>query len=214
MILYTYWRSSAAFRVRIALNLKGLKPELRFVHLTRDGGQQHSVEYRGLNPQGRVPYLIDGSLGVGQSSAIIEYLEETHPEPPLLPRDAAGRARVRAIAALVACDIHPLQNLTVGKELETRFGADQAAKDAWVSRFIALGFGALETQLARDPATGRFCHGDAPTLADCMLVPQVLSARRFKLDLAPYPTLTRIDAECMKLAAFADAAPARQPDAE
>ena len=219
MIVYSYFRSSAAYRVRIALALKGLTPEFRFVHLAKGGGQQHSPEYRAVNPQGRVPFLIDsladgGEVKIGQSLAIIEYLDETQPQPPLLPRDAAGRARVRQIALAITADIQPLQNLSVTQRLEGQFGADQAQRDAWVRHWIETGLGALETALARDAATGRFCHGDQHTMADCCLVPQMFAARRFGADLARFPTLARIDATCTALAAFAAAAPAAQPDAE
>lgn len=218
MILYSYFRSSAAYRVRIALELKGLKPEKRFVHLVKAGGHQHSLEYRALNPQGRVPFLIDqtaqGEVRLSQSMAIIEYLEETHPEPALLPRDAAGRARVRALAQTVVADMQPLQNLVVTQYLERQLGVDEARRAAWIVHFNEAGLSALEAMLSRDSATGRFCHGDAPTIADCCLVPQLFSARRFGVDLKPFPTLTRIDAECQKLAAFQAAAPAAQPDAE
>ena len=214
MILYTYFRSSAAFRVRIALGLKGLAPEQRFVHLVKAGGHQHSLEYRALNPQGRVPFLIDGEVRLSQSMAIMEYLEETHPEPALLPRDAAGRARVRSIALALVADVQPLQNLTVTQYLERQLAVDEARRTAWVVHFNELGLNALEVKLAREAATGRFCHGDAPTLADCCLVPQLFAARRFGVDLAPFPTLTRIEAECNALPAFKAAAPANQPDAE
>ena len=219
MILYTYFRSSAAYRVRIALGLKGLEPEKHFVHLAKGGGQQHSPEYRALNPQGRVPFLIDrlsdgSDVKLSQSLAIIEYLDETHPQPPLLPKDAAGRARVRQIALAIAADIQPLQNLAVTQRLEREMGVDQAGRDAWVRHWIDLGLSALETTLARDGATGRYCHGDAPTLADCCLVPQMFAARRFGAAIDRWPTLLRIDAECAKLPAFAAAAPAAQPDAE
>lgn len=214
MILYTYFRSSAAYRVRIALALKGLRPELRFVHLVKGGGQQHSSEYRALNPQGRVPFLIDGATKIGQSLAIIEYLDETQPQPPLLPRDAAGRARVRQIALAITADIQPLQNLSTTQYLERELGLDQSRRDAWVRHWIDAGLAALEATLAGDTATGRFCHGDQPTVADCCLVPQLFAARRFGADLARFPTLARIDAACTALPAFAAAAPAAQPDAE
>ena len=214
MILYTYFRSSAAYRVRIALALKGLEPERRFVHLAKGGGQQHSAEYRALNPQGRVPFLVDGDVKLSQSLAIIEYLDETHPQPPLLPKDPVGRARVRQIALAIAADIQPLQNLSVTQKLERDHGLDQAARDAWVKHWIETGLTAVEATLARDAATGRYCHGDRPTLADCCVVPQMFAARRFGADLARFPTLVRIDAECTALPAFAAAAPAAQPDAE
>ena len=213
MKLYDYFRSSAAYRVRIALNLKGLAPQREFVHLRK--GAQRSDDYRTLNPQGLVPALaLDGGAVLTQSLAILEYLEETHPAPPLLPAGASARARVRALALAVACDIHPLDNLRVLRYLVQTMGATEAQKDAWYKYWVDVGLEALERQLARDAATGRFCHGDTPTLADVCLVPQLANARRVDMDLAPYPTLTRIEAACLALPAFAAAAPARQPDAE
>jgi maleylacetoacetate isomerase len=213
MRLYDYYRSSAAYRVRIALNIKGVTPERVFVHL-RKGGQR-ADDYLDLNPQGLVPALaLDGGQTLTQSLAIIEWLEETHPQPPLLPADAAGRARVRAVALSIACEIHPLNNLRVLQYLTGTLGASEAQKDGWYKYWIDTGFEALETQLAREKATGRFCHGDAPGLADVCLVPQLANARRFHVDLAPYPTLTRIEAACNALPAFVAAAPANQPDAE
>ena len=199
--------------MRIALNLKGLSPQREFVHLRK--GAQRSDDYRKLNPQGLVPALaLDDGRVLTQSIAILEYLEETHPSPPLLPRDAAGRARVRAIALAIACDIHPLDNLRVLDYLTGTLGISREAKDGWYKYWIDVGFEALERQLARDPATGRYCHGDAPTLADVCLVPQMANARRFDIDVSPFPTLRRIDAALNEIPAFADAAPARQPDAE
>lgn len=214
MILYTYFRSSAAYRVRIALNLKGLQAEQRFVHLVKDGGQQRKADYLALNPQGRVPTLIDDGVTLTQSMAILEYLEETHPEPALLPRDAAARARVRSLALAIVADIQPLQNISVTQYLERELKLEQPARDAWVKHWIENGLSALETRLARDAETGRFCHGDTPGLADCCLVPQMFAARRFGADPARYPTLMRIDAACNTLPAFQAAAPAAQPDAE
>lgn len=210
MKLYGYFRSSAAFRVRIALNLKGLRYEAAFIHLRR--GDQRLPEFLGVNPQGLVPALEIGGERLIQSLSIIEYLDETHPEPPLLPDDAAGRARVRALAAIVACDIHPLNNLRVLRYLTRQLGHDQAAVESWYNHWIAEGFAALEALLAGDPRTGAFCHGDRPGLADTALVPQVVNAERYRLDLSPYPTITRIFDTCMKLDAFAAAHPARQPD--
>jgi maleylacetoacetate isomerase len=212
--LYDYFRSSAAYRVRIALNLKGVAPDERtFVHL-RMGGQR-AQDYLALNPQGLVPALaLDEGAVLTQSLAIVEYLDETHPEPPLLPADPIGRARVRAIALSIACDIHPLDNLRVLNYLIGTLGVAREQKDGWYRYWIDVGFEALEKALARDRATGRFCHGDAPTLADVCLVPQMANARRFDIDLSPYPTLMRIESACLALPAFADAAPARQPDAE
>ena len=212
--LHTYFRSTAAWRVRIALALKGIAHDAVPVHLLRDGGQQHSERYRAINPQGLVPLLTDGDEVIAQSLAIIEYLDETRPEPPLLPRSAAGRARVRALAQIVACDVHPLNNLRVQQYLAARLGADDAAKQAWMHHWMHAGFAALEAKLVDDPRTGAFCHGDAPTLADLCVVPQLYNARRFGVSLDAYPTLVRIDAHCMGLAAFADTAPERQADAE
>ena len=213
MKLHDYFRSSAAYRVRIALNLKGLTAERAFVHLRR--GAQHADDYRALNPQGLVPALeTDDGVVITQSLAIIEYLDETHPAPPLLPADALGRARVRSIALAIACDIHPLNNLRVLQYLTGTLGATDAARDAWYAHWCDVGLRALEVRLARGSATGRFCHGDAPTLADVCLVPQLANARRVTLDLAQFPTLLSIEAACLALPAFADAAPARQPDAE
>ena len=214
MKLYDYFRSSAAYRVRIALELKGVKPQERtFVHLRM--GNQRAQDYLALNPQGLVPALaLDDGRVLTQSLAIIEYLEETHPEPPLLPAEASARARVRAIALSIACEIHPLNNLRVLNYLIGTLGVAKEQKDGWYRYWIDVGFEALERTLSRDAATGRFCHGDRPTLADVCLVPQLANARRFSIDLSPYPTLTRIESQCVALPAFANAAPARQPDAE
>jgi maleylacetoacetate isomerase len=213
MKLYDYFRSSAAYRVRIALNLKGLAPERVFVHLAK--GEQLAGGYLSVNPQGLVPALVtdDGEV-LSQSLAIIEWLEETHPLPPLLPPDPAARARVRSLAMAIACDIHPINNLRVLNYLSNTLGVTAEQRTGWYRYWIDLGFEALETRLAREPGTGRFCHGDAPTLADICLVPQVANARRFQVDLAPYPSIVRIDAACAAMPAFANAAPARQPDAE
>ncbi len=212
--LYGYFRSSAAFRVRIALNLKGLAYERDYVHLTRGGGQQFTADYMRLNPQALVPTLLDGDAALTQSLAIIEYLEETHPHPRLLPDGAGARARVRALALTVACEIHPLNNLRVLNYLSRDLGLAEEAKLRWYRHWIAKGFDALEAMLASHPMTGDFCHGDAPTLADVCLVPQVFNARRYECDLKPYPTVTRIAERCMKLPAFIDAAPENQPDRE
>ena len=208
--LYGFYRSSAAYRVRIALNLKNVSYTDAFVHLAK--GEQHKA-FALLNPQKLVPALeIDGHL-LTQSLAILEYLEETKPEPPLLPKDAAGRARVRGLALQVACDIHPLNNLRVLGYLAKTLGASEAQKQAWYCHWIAEGLAALEAALARDPATGAFCHGSTPTLADVCLVPQVANARRFKCPLDSYPTIRRIEAACLALPAFARASPENQPDA-
>ena len=214
MKLYTYFRSSAAFRVRIALHLKGLDATAVPVHLTRDGGAQHGPDYRAVNPAALVPALVDGELTLTQSLAIIEYLDETCPSPPLLPPDPPGRARVRAIALSIACEIHPLNNLRVLDYLTGQLGLDEAQRMAWYRHWVEGGLAAVEALLAAHPATGRFCHGDTPGLADCVLVPQVFNARRFDCRLDHVPTVTRIAAACEALDAFARAAPAAQPDAE
>jgi maleylpyruvate isomerase len=212
-VLYGYFRSSAAWRVRIAMSLKGVKHQRAFRHLRK--GEQRSADYLAVNPEGLVPALVlAGGEALTQSMAIIELLEETWPEPPLLPPDALGRARVRALAQAVACDIHPLNNLRVLRRLKSQFGADEAALDEWARHWIATGFQGLEARLAKEPATGAFCHGATPSLADICLVPQVGSARRFGLDLEPYPTIRRIDAACGELPAFTKARPENQPDAE
>ena len=213
MKLYNYFRSSASYRVRIALNLKGLPFEYASVHLTRGGGEQFSPAYRGLNSQALVPVLEDGGERITQSLAIIEYLDEKHPEPPLLPRSPGDRARVRALALTVACEIHPLNNLRVLNYLSRELGIDGNAKTAWYRHWVGLGLDALEADVARG-AAGRFCHGDSPGLADCCLVPQLFNARRFECDLSRYPNLLAIEANCVAIAAFRDAAPEKQIDAE
>lgn len=212
MELYDYFRSSAAYRVRIALNLKGIEADRRFVHLRR--GEQRRPDYLSLNPQGLVPALVDDGRVVTQSLAIVEYLDETHPEPPLLPGDPASRARVRELSLAVACDIHPLNNLRVLKYLVGPLGVPDADKDEWYRHWVRVGFEAIEAMLTPGAGTGRFCHGDAPTMADVFLVPQVANAERLQVDLAPYPTIRRIAETCRALPAFAAAAPDRQPDAE
>jgi len=214
--LYSYFRSSAAYRVRIALALKGLAYETVPVHLLKDGGQHNASSYRSANPQRLVPALqpAEGGPVLAQSLAIMEYLDEAHPQPALLPADALGRARVRAIAQMVACEIHPLNNLRVLKYLTQELGVSGAQKDAWYAHWVALGLQAVEDTLAHSGDTGHFCHGDRPGLADCCLVPQVFNARRFNCALDAYPTITRIAAACGQLPAFQQAAPSAQPDAE
>lgn len=214
MKLYSYFRSSAAYRARIALNLKGLDADIIPVHLIKGGGQHRQQDYLALNPSALVPTLVDGDFALGQSMAILEYLEETRPEPALLPADAQGRARVRAMAQLIACDIHPLNNLRVLRYLKHSLNVDDAARDEWYRHWVDLGLSALESMLADSPDTGTFCHGDSPTFADVLLVPQVANARRLDCDLSAMPNVVRIDAECMSLDAFIKAAPANQPDAE
>ncbi len=212
MKLYSYFRSSAAFRVRIALNLKKLDYETAAIHLRRN--DQSKPGYRRVNPQGLVPVLEDGGHTVIQSLAIIEYLDELHPEPPLLPKDPADRARIRALADIVACDIHPINNLRVLRYLTHELGHDETAIASWYNHWIAAGFQAIEPLLAQDTRTGAFCHGDIPGLADIALVPQVVNAERYRLDLAPYPTLVRIYQNCIRLPAFEAAQPRNQPDFE
>jgi maleylacetoacetate isomerase len=212
MKLYGYFRSSAAFRVRIALNLKKLDYDTASIHLRR--GDQRQAGFRSVNPQGLVPALETDGHTLIQSMSIIEYLDETHPEPPLLPADPAGRARVRALAAIVACDIHPINNLRVLRYLHGPLGHDEAALKAWYNHWIDTGFQAFEQLLASDPQTGKFCHGDRPSLADIALAPQVINAARYQLDLSPYPTIARIHEDCMKLDAFAAAHPDNQADRE
>jgi len=212
MRLYSFFRSSAAFRVRIALNLKKVTYETVAIHLRRN--DQSKPDYRAVNPQGLVPVLEDGGQRLIQSLAITEYLDETRPEPPLLPKDPAERARVRALAEIVACDIHPINNLRVLRYLIHELGHDEAAIGKWYNYWIAAGFEALEPLLASDARTGDFCHGDAPGLADIALVPQVVNAERYRLDLTPYPTITRIFENCMRLEPFIAAHPNNQPDYE
>jgi maleylacetoacetate isomerase len=211
MRLFTYFRSSAAFRVRIALHLKGLEFESVCVDLRRS--EQASAGYLGAHPSGLVPALDDAGHTLTQSLAIIEYLDELHPLPALLPPTAADRAFVRGIAQSIACDIHPLNNLRVLNYLKSALVQDDAARDAWYAHWIAVGFSALEAQLSRDPRVGRFCYGNAPTLADVCLVPQITNAERLKCDLTPYPTLRRLASNAREMAAFRAAAPDRQPDA-
>jgi maleylpyruvate isomerase len=213
MKLYTYFRSSAAYRVRIALGLKGLPYEAVPVHLLKNGGEQLGESYRGVNPAALVPALQDGGATLTQSMAIIEYLEEVHPQTPLLPADPVGRARVRALAQTIACDTHPLSNLRVLKYLTGTLGISEDAKTAWIHQWMKLGLASFEALLG-DGGAGRFSHGDTPTLADCCLLPQVFNARRFGVDLAPYPLIARIAANCEELPAFQAAHPSRQPDAE
>ncbi len=211
MILYSYFRSSAAYRVRIALNIKGIEYELRPVNLLE--GAQREAGYLDANPQGLVPALqLDDGTRLTQSMAICEYLDEVQPEPPLLPGDAAARARVRALAQIVGADTHPLNNLRVLNYLTGELEVTDDQRLAWIREWIARGFGAVEALLA-GPATGNFCHGNAPTLSDIFLVPQVFNARRFDCDLSPYPRLVEIADRCGTLDAFARAAPENQPDA-
>lgn len=211
MKLYGYFRSSAAYRVRIALNLKGLDADQESIHLQK--GVQRMPDYLAVNPQGLLPALVDGDQVILQSLAICEYLDELHPDPPFLPQDPAGRARVRSLAQVSACDIHPLNNLRVLNYLTDQLGQSEEVKNRWYQHWIAEGFRGLEGLLTDHPGTGAYCHGDGVTLADICLVPQVFNARRFDCDLAPYPTVVRIADALDKLPAFAAAAPEKQPDA-
>jgi maleylacetoacetate isomerase len=213
LTLHTYFRSSAAFRVRIALNLKGLAYQAVPVHLVRSGGEQHAPAFRERNPAGLVPVLEDGSLVLAQSLAILEYLDEAYPEPPLLPRAAAARASARALALAIACDIHPLNNLRVLRYLESMVALDEEGKRAWSRHWIELGFDAIERTLAHGLA-GTFSYRDVPTLADCCLIPQVFNALRVQCALERWPTIRRIYDHCMRMPAFERAAPGAQPDAE
>jgi len=199
--------------VRIALALKGLTYEKVGVNLLPGVSEQKSKEYKALNPQGRVPYLIDGDMSLSQSPAILEYLDEAYPDIPLLPADMDERARVRQLSALVACDIHPLNNLSVLTYLKTELDADEDAVNLWYRHWISEGFTVFEQLVAEGKDTGRFCHGDKPGMADVYLVPQVWNARRFGVDLGAFPTIVRIEAACNEIDAFFDAAPQNQPDA-
>ncbi|MAD77197.1 MAG: maleylacetoacetate isomerase [Rheinheimera sp.] len=212
MKLYSYWRSSAAYRVRIALNLKQLSFETIPVHLLKDGGQQHSAQYQQLNPNQLVPTYVDGELTLNQSLAIIEYLDEMYPEPALLPKDAVAKAQVRSLALDIACDIHPLNNLRVLQYLTGPLTLTDEQKTEWIHHWLHTGFTALEQRLLR--TAGEFCYGDSITLADICLVPQVYNALRFKLDTLEYPTISRLYHHCQQLAGFALAAPEQQSDAQ
>lgn len=214
MKLYGYFRSSASYRLRIALALKSIPHENAYIHLLRNGGEQLAAEFRQLNPQALVPILEDDGTLLIQSMAIIEYLEETHPQPPILPKTPAERARVRALAQVIACEIHPLNNLRVLKYLTKEMNQPEEARNQWYHHWVALGLGALEALLAGHPQTGRFCHGDTPTLADICLVPQIFNAQRLKCPLDGYPTVMRIFGECMTLPAFDSMQPMKQADAE
>ena len=212
MILHGYYRSSASFRVRIALNLKGIAYQSTAWHLRH--GAHLEAAFGAINPHKLIPVLDDDGALLTQSLAIIEYLDETHPAPPFLPPDPADRAYVRALAQSIACDIHPIDNLRVLKYLREQFAADEAAVGRWYNHWIATGFAGLEATLSANPHTGMFCFGETPSLADILLVPQVVNAGNYKLDMTPYPVISRIFDACMALPAFADAHPRVQADAE
>ncbi|HEY6366632.1 MAG TPA: maleylacetoacetate isomerase [Candidatus Binatia bacterium] len=214
MKLYTFFRSSASYRVRIALNLKGLTYEQIPIHLRRAGGEQFAGSYKAINPQGLVPTLDDGGQILTQSLAIIEYLEERYPKPPLLPTDSADRARVRSMALIIACEIHPIQNLRILVHLKNNLRQSEDDLNRWARHWIDLGLSALEQMTTSTLKRGKFCFGDTPTLADICLVPQLANARRFGCDLSAYPTLLQVETACNALPAFANAAPEKQPDAE
>lgn len=212
MKLYGYWRSSAAYRVRIALNFKQLSYENLPVHLVKNGGEQHSAEYKALNPTELVPTLLDNELSLNQSLAIIEYLDQMYPQPRLLPDDAGAKAQVRALALDIACDIHPLNNLRVLQYLTGPLALSEQQKQAWVMHWLQVGFSAFEQSLAA--CSGKFCVGDDVSLADICLVPQVYNAKRFGMDMTAYPLINGIVEQCQQLAAFALAAPEEQADAQ
>jgi maleylacetoacetate isomerase len=210
--LYTYFRSSASFRVRIALNLKGIAYEPSFVHLPK--GEHRAPAYSKVNPQALTPTLeLDDGEQLAQSLAIIEYLDEAHPQPPLLPQDAKGRARVRSLSLLIACEIHPLNNLRTLQYLKRALGQSEDQVNAWYRHWVADGLAKFEADVGRGGA-GKFCHGDSPTMADCCLVPQIFNAKRYQCDLTPYPVTMRVFDACMQLEAFDRAQPSKQPDAE
>src|ERR1700674_1093009 len=213
-VLHTYFRSSAAYRVRIALSLKGFDARLVPIHLTRGGGEQFANEYRALNPLALVPVLTDGDLQLSQSLAIIEYLEERYPLPSLLPASFGDRARARQLALTIACEIHPLNNLRILKYLTGKLGLTEEATLEWIGHWIKQGFDAIETELKTSALRGHFCVGDTPTIADCCLVPQVFNAQRFGVDLSLYPMLLGIHQACEALPEFQAAHPSRQPDVE
>jgi maleylacetoacetate isomerase len=211
MKLYTYFRSSASYRVRIALACKGLGYEAEYISLPK--GEHQADKFRAVNAQALVPALEDGGRVFIQSLAIIEYLEERYPKPPLLPASPADRAYVRAVSQIIAAELHPLNNLRTLKHIRRTYALDEHGVNAWYRHWIADGFAMLEAYLARERRCGKYCYGDVVTMADCCLVPQVFNARRYECDLAPYPTTVRIFDECMQLEPFAATQPAKQPDA-
>ncbi len=211
MKLYGYWRSSAAYRVRIALNLKNIECQHQSIHLVKNGGEQHSADYQALNPNELVPTLVDGTLKLNQSMAILEYLEQSYPDTPLLPKSIDQQMLCRAFALDIACDIHPLNNLRVLQHLVSGLEQNEQTKSQWIIHWLQVGFKNLEKTLT--VTAGKCCFGDQPTWADICLVPQVYNAERFNLDMSPYPQITRVVEHCRSLPAFIDAAPENQPDA-
>jgi len=214
MKLYTFFRSSASYRVRIALNLKRLNYEQAAIHLRRGGGEQLMPAYKALNPQALVPALEDNGRVLTQSLAIIEYLDETHPTPPLLPKDPADKALVRSMALVIACEVHPIQNLRVLNYVKATYNQTDEQVNKWAQHWIDLGVSALQEMIVSQSRRGKFCFGDSPTLADICLIPQLGNARRYGCDLSKYPTILEIKKNCNAIPAFADAAPEKQPDAE
>ena len=215
MKLYTFFRSSASYRVRIAMNLKGLSYEPSLIHLSKDGGGQNQPAFRDINPQGLLPVLVDDDGNtLTQSLAIIEYLDELYPAIPLMPKDALGRAQVRSISQAISCDIHPINNLRVLQYLGGKLGHSEDERNAWYRYWTEGGLQAVEAMLVHSGKAGKFCHGDTPTMADCCLVPQIFNAKRFECDLSKMPTLNRINDACLQIEAFAKASPSQQPDAQ
>ena len=214
MKLYTFFRSSASYRVRIALNMKGLSYEQSPIHLRRGGGEQLTAAYKAINPQALVPAFEDNDKILTQSLAIIEYLDETHPNPPLLPKDPADKALVRSMAMVIACEVHPIQNLRVLNYVKKEYNQTDEQVNRWAQHWIDLGLAALEQMILAQPKRGKFCLGDMPTLADICLIPQLGNARRYGCDVSRYPSILSIEKACMAISAFANAAPEKQPDAE
>ena len=214
MKLYTFFRSSASYRVRIALNFKGVSYEQAPIHLRRSGGEQFTAAYKAVNPQALVPALEDNGKILTQSLAIIEYLEDKYPRPPLLPADPADKALVRGMALVIACEVHPIQNLRVLNYVKKEYSQTDDQVNRWAQHWINLGLAALEQLIVAQPKRGKFCFGDTPTLADICLVPQLGNARRYGSDLSQYPNILGVEKNCMTLPAFVNAAPEKQPDAE
>lgn len=214
MKLHSYFRSSASYRVRIALNLKGLSYDLVPVHLLKNGGEQHTESFRALNPDALVPVLENEGVALTQSLAIIEFLEETYPTPALLATNALDRAWQRSVALMIACDIHPINNLRILQYLTNVLGVSEEEKNTWYRHWCEQGLASVEQMLSQDERVGRYCYGDSPSLADCFLIPQIANAKRLQCDLTAMPTLLKINDACLQLDTFIHASPAEQPDAE